>query len=216
MKKLTKILFPLGASLLLASCSGGAAMDCEAAVKYSKEHYSEATVFENYNYVEYELVETNVTEYAKEVSGDDAATAKNQAALAEAKVLYGRETRNGHTYLGSDPDKLQPFFFGEPLLTELQDDYSSKDIKPTYEITANGGMKAFSTYSEAMGETTLTLLGAKSGGIACDCQAESDKLGCILTFTEAVAAVIDVDGDGEVDVQYTMRFSAAFRWSEVN
>ena len=209
MKKITRlVLLPLCA-VALVGCSSGSEIDYYKALDNVKKNYSTEAVLEKYQSVTYERVVKEIT--VKSAEGkDETEKAHNLAVLANVKLYYGATSETATVDLNAL--NIESYFFGEAFLNQLNNTYSSPDIKPVYAISKKG-MEATSTYSYAYPKEELEAHGAKEGGIAVNIKVKCDTMGCI-TETEGMTAVtIDVDGDETADVEYTFSVNAKFTWN---
>lgn len=212
MKKITKlVLLPL-CTIALVACSSGSEIDYYKALDYSKKNYSVDAVLEKYQSVTYDRVVKEITAKPVKIDDEDEDDFKKQclAILDNVKAYYGTTTAKETVVLNAV--NVQSYFFGEAFLNQLNNTYSSPEIKPIYSISKKG-MEATSTYSFAYPQKELELHGAKEGGIAVNVKIKCDTMGCV-TETEGMTAVtIDVDGDKKADVEYTFSVSAKFTWN---
>ena len=212
MKKIIKfIALPLCA-LALIGCSSEKELSHVEALDYSKKNFSSEKVLEVYASVEFDRQVKVEFEEAVEVKGDDAKTAKNKEVLQLLKTAFVGLTSEKKT-VALDATNVDEFFFGEKFLDEFEKDYSAPTINPTYERLKNGGLRCNTTYSKPFNEAQLTALDVKEGGIAVKSTVVSNNEGCIISTTGNSAVAIDVDGDENADVQYTITIEVTFNWN---
>ena len=212
MNKLGRITLLSLFALLLTSCGSGSEMNLAQAKTYANEHFSMSEALDKYQSVTYTRTVDVVLERAKEVEGDDAATAKNAAILANLESYYGSTSGTNTVVLSAST--ISEFFMDEAFLNQFDDVYSIPKVPAVYSLNKKG-MEAHGTYSRPYTEDELQAQDVKEGGMAVESVVISNAEGCIITTDGSVSVAMNVDGDdeGTADVEYTMIFKASFVWN---